>query len=474
MSYIQGESRDQGSLFPVTLDELVPQEHLVRVIEAYVARLDLAALGFARARPKRTGRPPYDPADLLKLYLYGYLNQVRSSRRLERECRRNVELMWLLNRLTPDFKTIADFRRDNAQAFVATCGGFVQFCREQRLLAGDTVAIDGSKFQAVASKRRAHTAKQLARAKAKVAARIDEYVQALADSDEAECETAQPKRAEVEAALAKLRDRQSRLEAVEAAMEQRQTSQHVEGEEEARLMRSGQGRSMVAYNVQTAVDAEHGLIVHHAVTNEAADNRQLQPMAEAAKSALQREELTVLADAGYSNGEHFLGCERSRITALVPINRAVNSHGQGKFYSKSEFTYEAETDSYRCPAGARLTRRHVARKERLIYYTTGACRSCPLRPNCTQGSQRRVTRHVDEAAFERMERRLIEHPQAMARRRAVVEHPFGSLKCRVLGNGRLLLRHLKGARTEMALAILAYNFRRVSNILGPRLHSALA
>lgn len=462
-------------MFPVALDELVPAGHLVRVIEAYVARLDLAALGFAKAQPKATGRPPYDPADLLKLYLYGYLNQVRSSRRLERECARNVELMWLLNRLAPDFKTIADFRRDNGPAFVAVCAGFVQFCRAQRLLGGELVAIDGSKFQAVASKRQAITAKQLAKAKAKLAARVAEYLTQLETADQTEGGAgAQPERGAVEAALAKLRDRQARLEEVEALMKARQTSQHVQGEEEARLMRSGQGRAMVAYNVQTAVDAQHGLIVHHAVTNEAGDNRQLQPMAEAAKAVLAQEALTVVADAGYSNGEQLQACEQAKITPLVPVNRAVNNQGEGGLYGKEAFHYDTEADTYRCPAGETLVRKQIHRASRLIYYRTDACAGCLLKSQCTRGKQRTVTRHFDEAAFERMAERLAAHPEAMAKRRAIVEHPFGSLKCRVLGNGRLLLRHLAGARTEMALAILAYNFRRASNLLGPRLLSALA
>jgi transposase len=476
MSYIKGESRDQGSLFPVTLDELVPANHLVRVVEAYVGRLDLVALGFAKAQVKATGRPPYDPADLLKLYLYGYLNQVRSSRRLERECARNVELMWLLNRLAPDFKTIADFRRENGEAFVAVCAGFVQFCRAQRLLGGELVAIDGSKFQGVASKRRAMTAKQLQKAKAKTAARVAEYLEMLNAADGAEANPGKldEERAAVKAALAKLQDRARKLEEIEALMRERGVGQHVAGEEESRLMRSGQGRSMVAYNVQSAVDGEHGLIIHHEVTNEATDNRQLQPMSEAAKAVLDQDKLTVVADAGYSNGEQFEACEEADITPLVPLNRAMNNHGDGTLYGKEAFVYDAPSDSYRCPAGEVLTRKQIHRESRLVYYRTPACGACPLKAHCTEGKARTVTRHFHEDAFERMSERLAAHPDAMSARRSIVEHPFGGIKCHILGNGRLLLRHLKGARTEMALAVLAYNFRRVSNIMGERMLAALA
>ena len=282
MSYIRGEDRHQGALFPVTLDELIPEDHLVRVVDAYVASLDLASLGFARAKSALMGRPPYDPADLLKLYLYGYLNQVRSSRRLERECQRNVEVMWLLGRLAPDFKTIADFRRVNGPAFVAVCAHFVQFCRAEQLLGGTCVAVDGSKFQAVASKRKATTRTQLKRQQAKMAERIAEYLEMLETADQQETPMGEADRSRVTAALARLHQGKAKLDRLEDYLEEQGVKQHVEGEPDAKLMKTGQGRSFVAYNVQTAVDAQHGLIVHHEVTDEPADNCQLYPMAQAA------------------------------------------------------------------------------------------------------------------------------------------------------------------------------------------------
>ena len=468
MSYIRGEDRHQSALFPVTLDELIPEDHLVRVIEAYASSLDLAALGFARAHTAVMGRPAYDPTDLLKLYLYGYLNQVRSSRRLQRECQRNVEVMWLLGRLAPDFKTIADFRRDNGPAFVAVCAHFVQFCRAERLLGGTCVAVDGSKFQAVASKRKATTRAQLKRQQAQVTTKIAEYLDLLESADRDEVPLDVANRGRVGAALARLRQGKAKLDQLEAHLDAHDLTQHVEGEPEARLMKTGQGRAVVAYNVQTAVDAQHGLIVHHDVTDEPADNCQLYPMARSAKDVLAADQLTVLADAGYSNGEQFGQCEAEGITAHVPVQRAINNRGDGTLFNKTAFSYDAASDSFRCPAGRTLQRKQISRANRLIFYTTDACGDCQIKAQCTQGKQRTVTRHFDEASFERMAARLEGYPEAMAQRRAIVEHPFGTLKCHIFGTGRLLLRGMKGAKTEMALGILAYNFRRAVNLMTPR------
>ncbi len=468
MSYIRGEDRYQGALFPVTLEDLIPEDHLVRVIEAYVSNLDLAALGFTRAQATVMGRPAYDPSDLLKLYLYGYLNQVRSSRRLERECQRNVEVMWLLGRLAPDFKTIADFRRDNGPAFVAVCAHFVQFCRAEQLLGGTCVAVDGSKFQAVASKRKATTRAQLKRQQAKVAEKIAEYLEILETADREEAPMDATRRGRVTEALTRLRQGKAKLDRLEAFLEEQGVKQHVEGEPEAKLMKTGQGRAVVSYNVQTAVDAQHGLIVHHDVTDEPADNCQLYPMARSAKDVLAADQLTVLADAGYSNGEQFGQCEAEGIAAHVPVQRAINNRGGGTLFNKTAFSYDAASDSFRCPAGRTLQRKQISRANRMIFYTTDACGDCQIKAQCTQGKQRTVTRHFDEAAFERMAARLEGHPEAMAQRRAIVEHPFGTLKCHIFGNGRLLLRGMKGAKTEMALGILAYNFRLAVNLMTPR------
>lgn len=323
----------------------MPVEHVCRVIEAFVGRLPLATLGFGKARPKATGRPPYDPADLLKPYLYGYLHQVRSSRRLERECQRNVEVMWLLNRLAPDHKTIAQFRRDNGGALKRAGAQFVRFCQGVGLVRGDWVAIDGSKFQAVAALQDEHAA-----------------VVAMADAMEAQGQT-----------------------------------HAVIAEPEARRMK-GHGPG---YNVQTAVDGAHALIVVHAVTSDASDNRQLQPMAEAAREALQADTLAVLADAGYSNGEQAAALEAQGIVPHVPANRSVNNQGDGALFDRSVFAYDASTDTMTCPAGERLTRKQIHRKDKMVHYqaTPEACGACPLESQCTTGHRRFVTRHFHEDAF---------------------------------------------------------------------------
>lgn len=466
MGYIQGEGRQQSSLFPPTLDELVPEDHLVRVIEAYVARLDLQALGFSKAQPQRTGRPPYDPADLLKLYLYGYFQRIRSSRRLEAECQRNVEVMWLLGRLSPDFKTIADFRKDNGAAFQATCRAFVQFCRQVGLISGQLVAIDGSKFQAVASQRKHLSLAKLKRQQAKLEAQIARYLAELDEADRSEA-TEVVDRSAVKAALQHLKNRYADNLTAQTLMQTQGLEQFVVGEDEARLMRTHQG-PRVSYNVQSAVDGEHSLILHHEVTQDGNDTQQLEPQAKAAQTVLAQEQLTVTADAGYSNGEQFQACDDAGITAFVPANRGTNNQGNDTpLFDRDAFTYDAASDQYQCPAGKRLPLKQVNGLQR-IYAVRGDCAACPLQSRCTEAKRRHVTRHAHEAAFERMQRRMQAHPEMMVRRRSIVEHPFGNLKQWILGNGRFLLRQLQGARTEMALAVNAYNLKRVINVLGAR------
>lgn len=359
MGFVRGESRSQGALFPVSLDELIPEDHLVRVIDLWVDRADVARLGFAKAQPKGTGRPPYDPADLLKLYLYGYLNQIRSSRKLERESHRNLEVLWLLKRLKPDFKTIANFRRENGTAFSATCRAFVGFCRGEHLIGGELVAIDGSKFLAAASKRQVIRRQQLVRQLTVLDADIARYLAELDAADQQEQTASIADARALRQTLERLRDKRNDVATAEALMASLAIEQHVQGEPEARLMKTAQGPTRVAYNVQTVVDAEHGLILHHEVTQDASDNRQLEPMARAAKSLLEQEALTVVADAGYSNGEQLRACEQANITAFVPPNRAINNQGEGQLFQKDRFTFDAEQDGYHCPAGQWLTRKQV-------------------------------------------------------------------------------------------------------------------
>jgi transposase len=466
VAYIQGESRNQTSLFPVSLEDLIPEDHLVRVIDAYVAGLDLARLGFDKAIPKGTGRPSYDPADQLKLYFYGYFQRIRSSRRLEAECQRNVEVMWLINRLKPDFKTIADFRRDNKAAFIATCRAFIQFCRTAGLIAGDLVAIDGSKFQAAASSRRHLNLKQLKRQEEKLDKRIAQYLVQLDEADKDEAgETVD--RSAIKTALARLEGRQSNNRSCQALMKSMDIEQFNSHESDARMMRTAKG-PRVAYNVQTAVDAKHCLILHHDVTQDGDDRRQLEPMAKEAKEQLQQQELTVTADAGYSNGKQFQACEDANITAYVPPNRSKNSSRKGKeFFDRKDFVYDAEHDHYQCPAGQLLILKQLHNGNR-EYQAANDCTSCALKGQCTDAPRRYISRHAHEEAFERMEQRMQAHPEMMVSRRSIVEHPFGNLKQWLFGNGRFLLRQLEGARAEMALAINAYNLKRAINVLGAR------
>ena len=465
MTYIQGESRTQTSLFPASIDELIPDDHLVRVIDAYIARLDLKVLGFDKAVTKGNGRPPYNPADLLKLYIYGYFYQIRSSRRLEAECQRNVEVMWLVNRLAPDFKTIADFRKDNTVAFSATCRAFVQFCRSAGLVKGDLVAIDGSKFRAVASNRRYMSTKHLKRDLEKLDQRIARYLATLDETDRDD--TAEKVDANsVKAALAILQSKRADNLTSQALMQELGITQAVIGEDEAKMMRAPQG-NFVGYNVQSAVDAEHGLIVHHDVTQDSDDRKQLAPMATATQQVLDQQNLTVTADAGYSNGEQFQVCEDAGVTAIVPINR-LNRSIDDALYPQAEFKYDPKSDTYQCPAGQLLKLKQLNKGTRIYHAQATACGSCALKGSCTKARQRTLKRHPHEAAFERMARRLEAHPEMMGRRRSVVEHPFGNLKQWAMGTGRFLMRQLQGARAEMALAVTSYNMKRTINTLGTR------
>lgn len=467
MGYVKGEAPGQSSLFPPSLDELVPNDHPVRVIEAFVGALDLGELGFERAEAGVMGRPAYDPADLLKLYLYGYLNRVRSSRRLERECHRNVEVMWLLGKLAPDFKTIAEFRRRNSQAFVQVCRAFVRFCAKAGLLGGELVAIDGSKFQAASSKRGVVTRKALAEESRRLEARIAQYLKSLDEGDREEREEPIDRQA-VAAALDELRARKGDTDTAAKLLDELGESQHVTGEPEARLMRTAHGQA-VAYNVQSAVDAKHGLIVHHEVTNAGNDTEQLEPVAKAAQEVLGGGPLNVVADAGYSNGTQFEACEAAAITPFVPLNRAPQ-HAGGTYFGTDRFQYDESSDTYRCPAGKVLVLKQLNHTQMRRLYAAPAsdCATCALKDRCTGAQRRYIQRHWHEAAFERMQQRLAAHPQMMGLRRSLAEHPFGQLKRWVLGDGPLLLRGMHGARTEMALAVLARNLRRVMNILGNR------
>jgi len=442
MGYVQGEGRTQGTLFPVCLEELIPDDHVCRVIDAFVERLDMVALGFERAEAAETGRPGYNPRDLLKLYLYGYLQQIRSSRRLESECRRNIELLWLLGRLAPDHKTIAEFRRIHRDAVTAVGAELIQFARSVGLVKGEWVAIDSSKFHTVSSARSVREREALER-----------YLEQLEQGDQQDEMVVDPDA--VASALEKLRKHP---------------------EPEAGLMHTAAQGLIPAYNVQAAVDAEHALIVAQQVVLQAGDNSSLLPMAEAAKAAVNKpaQTLHVVADAGYSNGEQAEACEAKGILPHVPASRGVNNHGDGTLFDRTEFTYQPQSDTFLCPAGQTLVRKQLSRKDRAVVYAGQAevCGACALKSRCTTSSRRSVSRHLHEEALQRMQQRATR--ETMQLRRSTAEHPFANLKYRIFGYPRFLLRGLRGAQTEISLGVAAYNLKRMFNIVGGRrLNAAL-
>lgn len=463
MRYVAGVDRKQASLLPESLEEYVQADDPVRVIDAYVNTLDLRSLGFSKAVTKDTGRKPYDPADLLKLYVYGYLNRVSSSRRLERECARNVELMWLLRRLKPDFKTIADFRKDNAVALRGACAAFVEFCRKAGLLGGKRVGVDGSKFKAAASIDQALRRKQVLRDRAELDQKITEYLAQLDRADEQDAQSAHLERSQVQSALAKLQRRSQRLERFEQALAEGDKNEHCATEPEAQLMRSGRDGTVLGYNVQVAVDDQSGTIVHHEVTQEPGDTRSLLPTAQAAQQALQVDKLEVLADAGYANGEHLQRCEDSGITATAP-RREIPGVGK-EMLTRSEFTYDAERDCFVCPAGELLEYRNDNERRKVRVYARSGCAGCLLQPICAPSGARTVTRHFYEQAYERSQARLRADPTLMNQRMAIVERPFAVIK-QAMGFRRFNCRGLKGTRAEMAIAVLGYNLKRMTERLG--------
>jgi transposase len=462
MGHRRGVSREQSALFPVMLDELVEPGSLVRVIDAWVASLDLGKLGFGKALPQRMGTPPYDPADLLKLYIWGYLDAVRSSRALERECHRNVECMWLMGRLAPDHKTIADFRRANAQPLVAVCAAFVQFARVQRLIAGTTVAIDGTKIRAVASRKAVQGRRDLQAQARRNAEEIERYLKLL-DSEDAQA-ASHASGGDVRRALEQL-DKQKQQIQADLQRLASESATVVRGEEDARVMRSL--NSAPGYNLQTAVETGNHLIVAHQVTNEVNDQRQLEPMALAASEVLAAP-CTAIADAGYANGEQIARLEEQGITSYVAVARSVNNQGDGDLYDRTAFSYDKASDTYRCPANNLLRRKQIDAKNKLVIYAASPddCGGCPRKPQCTRAQRRFVSRHLYEQALQANARRLAEQPHMMALRKQTVEHPFDFVKNRVFVNARLLLRGQAGAAAESSLAVLAYNIKRVFNIKG--------
>lgn len=462
MSYIKGVPSKQSCLFPAALEDGIAPDSMVRLIDAFIDLLDVSQLGFQYAQPAKTGRPPYDPKDLLKLYLYGYLNKIRASRALEREANRNIEVMWLVNQLAPDFKTIADFRKDNAQAIVGVCRALVLFCREQKLLTAQTVAIDGTKIEARASRKQVWTQERIERTVRAIDREIEEYLQQMDEQDAQHAGQLTP--GDARSAMEALKERREELQALASQMQSSEEKQHVQGEQEAKLMRRADGAHAVAYNAQIAVDEQHHLIVAHELTNDGNDHRQLEPMAKAAQEILPAEQLTVIADRGYHNGEQAQACEEAGITPIVPVPECVNPRGE-KFFNAEQFQYEPDQDGYRCPAGELLKRIRTDQRDKAHHYSTSACGRCALKASCTQARNRLIKRSFFADAHARMRQRVAAQPEIRTLRSSLVEHPIATLK-HLMGDARFLVRGMNKAAGELALLVTGYNLKRLMNIMG--------
>ncbi|WP_223528526.1 IS1182 family transposase [Pseudomonas sp. GL-R-19] len=472
--FIQGEHRGQRTLLPESLDDYVSDTNPVRVVDVFVDELDLITLGFESAVPAETGRPAYHPAVLLKIYIYGYLNRIQSSRRLEREAQRNVELMWLTGRLMPDFKTIANFRKDNSKAIRGVCRQFVVLCQQLGLFAENLVAIDGSKFKAVNHRDRNFTSAKLKRRMEEIESSIGRYLKALDATDREEPMPSGPKSGGLEEKIAKLKEQMKALQAIEIQLEESPDKQVSLTDPDARSMMTS-GKGIVGYNVQTAVDTKHHLIVAHEVTNVGHDRDQLSSMAKQAHEAMKLESLSVMADRGYYKSGEILACHETGITAYVPKTLSSRAKFDGRF-NNDAFIYEADKDVYVCPAKEVLTWRNacVDNGKTLNSYWSSNCRSCSIKAQCTPARERKVRRWEHEAVLEEMQVRLDNAPQMMSIRKRTVEHPFGTLK-QWMGATHFLTRRLAGVSTEMSLNVLAYNLKRVMKILGAQnLMKALA
>jgi transposase len=478
-----GESREQSSLLPRRIEDYVGRDNPVRAIESFVHALDLAKLGFRHADrgAEEVGQPPYDPSDLLKLYLYGYINQVRSSRRLEREASRNLELIWLLKNLKPGYRTIANFRKENWQALKAANRRFVLLARELGLVGGTMVAIDGSFFHGDASKASIFTRKRLAEQLAKLDQEIEAYGKALEDNDAAE--TKQPGKdgqddggsedgADIGAKVAALMARRSRAQTDLDRLEASGETQLSLTDPDARLLVKG-GQGIAGYNVQAVVDNKHKLIVASEVVNDSSDVNQLHAMAKIAKEALAAEALQVLADEGYYSSTELKACEDDGIQAYVPPSEGNGLIEKAGRFGLRNFSYDGAADAYTCPAGQLLRPMEgrwtntSGRVEIRYASRTRICRACPLRTKCLspKASQRIIRRWEHEDVLERHRARMASAGELMRRRSAIVEHPFGTLKCRA-GYRHFLVRGFDKVRGEWSLMALCYNFTRVLNILG--------
>lgn len=463
--FIEGGCRTQTTLMPESLDDYVSETNPVRVVDVFVDELDLFKFGFVRIEPAVTGRPSYHPSVLLKLYIYGYLNRLQSSRRLEKEAQRNVELMWLTGRLTPDFKTIANFRKDNGKAIRGVCRQFVVLCQQLGLFSEALVAIDGSKFKAVNNRDRNFTGAKLERRMKEIESSINRYLGALDTADLQEPAVAKARTERLQDKIAALKEQMKSLKDIEVKLNETPDKQISLTDPDCRSMKT-RGEGIVGYNVQTAVDTKHHLIVAHEVTNVGVDRDQLTNMAEQARAGTGTEQLTVLADRGYFKSEEIRRCHETGMVPIVPKTVTSNATAAGRF-GKDHFIYDAKTNEYSCPAGQRLIWRYtgIERGMNLHRYWSSSCGQCALKAKCTPGTERRITRWEHEGILDAMQTRLDLAPDSMRIRRQTVEHPYGTIKL-WMGSAHFLMKTLTHVNTEMSLHVLAYNLKRVIKILG--------
>lgn len=465
--YITGASRTQSILFPESLDEYIQSDNPVRVVDLYVDSLDLHALGFQRSIPNHTGRPGYSPAMMLKLYIYGYLNRIQASRRLERESQRNVELMWLTQRLTPDFKTIADFRKDNATGIKNVCKSFVQLCRQLNLFDDATVAIDGSKFKASNNPDKNFTKTTIKRKIDRTEQHIDDYLKELDRNDE--LDDARDDGVPMKEKIEQLKEHLKKLKTLEQQIEDSPDKQVSLTDTDCRAIKTGIMGRVVGYNVQTAVDTKHHLIVAHDVTNARSDRAQLYPMGKRVQAALGKMDIRLVADKGYYSGVSIKQTQDAGMIPLVPRTHRAEKQANGLF-NKGAFQYDQQKDVYHCPGGRELgysCESHEKSKTYLVYGAFSTCKGCTIKSACTTGKSKRIKRWIHESLLDDMEDRVKSMPTIMHVRKCTAEHPFGTIKTWT-GGQHFMTRGLKSVNTEMDLNVLAYNMKRLMNILGPQ------
>lgn len=467
--FVEGADRNQAVLLPECLDDFIAEDNPVRIIDAFVEELELVSLGFEGATPAATGRPSYHPTVLLKIYIYGYLNRVQSSRRLERECQRNVELMWLTGRLAPDFKTIAEFRRSNGEGIRNVCRRFVMLCRDLKLFTQAVVAIDSSKFKAVNSRDRNFTPNKIEKRLEQIEQSIQRYLDALETADRTQPVEVEAKTERLQEKIDMLREQMRDLNRAAEILKGLPEKQVSLTDPDSRSMISqAKGTGVVGYNVQVAVDTRHHLIVTHEVTNVGSDRAQLSPMAKAARDAMGKKKMKALADRGYFSAPEIKACDDAGIAALVPKSQTSSAKADGRF-DRADFVYIVEDDQYQCPAGQRAIYRYSSVEGgnlmTLRTYWSSACPRCPIKSQCTPADYRRIRRWEHEAVLEAMQQRLDHQLNAMTIRRRTVEHVFGTLK-HWMGATHFQTRGLGCVAAEMSLHVLAYNLKRVIRILG--------